>query len=578
MVPKKSSRQRISTVKQVFKQVPNSKYEFLYGTEYIMKSGFLEMSKHELPRNKFEWIHKDYRKKLYLKNSRCSFCSVTLNKKFTGVILCNQCDRFGCLWHFAKGDLCVMCKYPIISLTDYSKYNEKYVLKTYIQNKKGACLLFAINEEKYNWYTNIPDQIRAEVDELVHKKEYGFFQVYYDSEKVDLPKQLAIKGHKTKQFKTFGKTLKSIYDNKLLKSKEKYTPIYLSDAETPKTEYIETRVGKSMYIVRKYINMVDGLTNMGLTTVNDALHPSIISRSLQYSSYIKHCLKRDTYSPYLKKKAGEPNPSFVYHHEISLDGFYHYKADGSVLLYNAENTNGFYKAKQLAKCYLGYVFQVGDTSSGIRETKHIAGSKGGIDIQRFPSMRVFVDEMFQASAKMINIIRKNTVDYSKYFNSIQMNFGYNIPHGTSKSPDWHFDAPTLFSRGAVGGIYTVHLKSYNAFIVSSDMNPSFDKQKIKRNPLKYAKQVFRNGIVKVPGSCYLIENFSTKWTNHCIISGDTLAGFKDEYNSLLKEHLEDCYQQYWINSSAGVLRKKGTESWVIRAHSKLPKNYNEFKN
>lgn len=576
MIPKK--KQRISLVKQVFKNLTKLKYEFLYGNEYIIKTSFLEMSKHDLPNDKFEWIHDDYRKKLYLKNSRCAFCYLTLNKKFTGVILCNKCEKFGCLWHFTVGDLCVMCKYPIKKLVDYSNYQKKYVLKTYIQNEKGECLLFGMSTKtKYCWYTNIPDQVRAKVDTKVKKKEYGFFKVCFDVEQVTLKKQLIIKDYKKSKFKAFGDKLKNIYDKKLLNSTKKYTPIYLSEAETPKTEYVQTTVNKNMYVVRKYIKMVDGLTNMGLTTVNDALHPSMISRCLHYSKYIRHCIKRDTYSPYLKKTACVPNPSFVYHHEISLDGFYHYKKDGTVLLYNAENANGFYKGKQLAKCYLGYVFQVGDKTNGVRQTKHIAGSKGGIDIQKFPSMRVFVDEMFKESSKMINIIRKNQVDYSKYFNSIQMNFGYNISHGTSKSPDWHFDAPTLFSRGAVGGIYTVHLKSYNAFIVSSDMNASFEKQKISRFPDKYAKQVFRTGIVKVPGSCYLIENFSTKWTNHCILSSDTLACFKGEYNSLLKKKLGDCYKHYTIKVSAGYLKRQQTESWVIRAHSKLPKGYNEFK-
>ena len=492
------------------------------------------------------------------------------------MIVCKRCKLFGCIWHFGVKLVCALCKYSNKNISNYKYYKNYYVLKTYVLNKYGETLVLGLYKNNHMWYFNIPDIIRAKLDTILNKNEYGWFEVDTKVDTKIITKQRKIENYGTDIFNNYGKLIKQAYDKKLTKKKEKYTTIYLSDSETPETKYIDEKVNKKMCIISKYIKLFDGNDNIGLSAASNTLHHSLVERALQYSKYIKHCLKRDKFNIYTKKKESYPNRDFVYHHELSLDGFYQYKKNGTVLLYNATNINNSYKSKQLSKCYIGKLFQVRDKTNGIRETRHVCGSKGGIDFYKFPDMRIFLNELFTISSRLINIIRNNNVNYSMYFNSVQINYGRHIKHGTSKSPDWHYDAPTLFSRGAVGGIFTLHLKGYNAFVISSDLNKSFDKSKIQKNPSMYAKQIFKTGIVKVPSSCYFVENFSEEWTNHCVVTSATLACIKKEYNKYLKKHYPVCYNHFKIPLNCEQLVKQETESWVIRAHSNLTSNYNEF--
>lgn len=576
-IPKKKKKIIGTSIKKVSSPKKRYQYEFKYD-KYVNNCGFFDMSKHELSLKHYDYIHEDIRKKLYLKNSKCGYCDCVIGKKFTGVILCKKCHLFGCIWHFTKGLICVTCKYPIRekNISDWKQYKNNYHLKTYIQDDAGECVVFGLSEQDYKWFTSIPDRIRAKLDKKVKKSQFGYFKCEYSIETIPIRKETVIKNWKSKEFDNFDHKLISTYEEKIRSKPKENIPIYLSTLETPKTSYMDVHVKKYRNILRKHISLVDGYDDIGLTTCNDAIHESFRIRCIQYGNYIRHCIKRDTFDPYLKKQVKSPRPSFVYHHELALDGYYNYQDDGTVSLYNEDNYNGYNKHKQLGKIQIGMCFQVSDKTSGIRLTKHISGSKGGIDYKKFPELRIFMDEVFHISSNCINIIRNNQNYYSKYFNSVQMNFGHNIRHGTSKSPDWHFDAPTLFTKGTVGGIFTIHIRSYNAFLISSDLNKSFEKTKMKKEPKKYSEQIFTNGIVKVPRSCYFIENFSTNWVNHCILSAAALSCVKNEFNELLDAKLGKISDHFKIKKSEQYLQRTTSQSWVIRSHSNVPKNYNQF--
>ena len=110
------------------------------------------------------------------------------------------------------------------------------------------------------------------------------------------------------------------------------------------------------------------------------------------------------------------------------------------------------------------------------------------------------------------------------------------------------------------------MNGYNAFLTNSDENFYANKTDTTKYRDTMAKNLYKYGIIKKPGSAYYIEKFASKNIDHCIITGQGLALCINEYNQYLNNVVEDKYtKQVWkIDASPEMISKTPTESWVFR--------------
>lgn len=199
------------------------------------------------------------------------------------------------------------------------------------------------------------------------------------------------------------------------------------------------------------------------------------------------------------------------------------------------------------------------------------GDKLGISPDKFPYLKNFTKEVFKLTSNVMKLMGVNNVESIRDYNSIQVNRGFNIDNGQAFAPKWHYDNELLWSNGIKKGIFTLHLKNYNAFVTNRNAFKYFKINEIKQNPRKAAQTVYRYGFVKTPRSCYYIDDFATTQVTHSIINGRALANFVKEYNDVIYDDLRENYYNYRgiydlfkINATAKDVQNEFTESWVIR--------------
>lgn len=507
------------------------------------------------------------RKKLRKVLKVCDFCGIKMNNKLTGIMYCSRCKKWGCYFHFCRNIKCVGCTFSRAERLNYFDIPDITVFKVLsyviLPNKTTILLAFNVANKQYYWVYNILDSYKAKFCRENKLDQFGYLDIYFKITKHSIKSEKYIAGYK-KGEETVYKQAKKLYKNKLYNKDEKMCSVYLKKNKKLESVFKDRPCLKQVFVMEKFVKMVDGETSYGLKSVNDVIHPSVAGRCLEWTKYVRHCMKREVFVKN-NRKYYRINNGFLYNHELSTDGYFMYKDNGEIVLYNQYNYNGIYRPKQQQKLQFGNFFATIDKD--VRLTKHYLPSTGGISIKEFPDLNIFCREIYQINSTILQLFHENSTDYSTSFNGIQINRCNVIKRGKALGPTWHWDAKSLYSTGLLNGIFTVHLQGWNSFLTNSLMNCSFRKDIIKKEPRYIAEKVLKTGIVKKPLSSYLITDISTSYVDHCVLQSTVLAQIKREYNDLLKERFSSqVYNHYKLEASSEVIGQTTTESWLFRAH------------
>lgn len=480
---------------------------------------------------------------------------------------CRKCNKWGCFVHFCRNIYCVGCMFSHCEHLNYFNIHDVTVFDvlSFIVAPNKTTILLSFNRvtKQYYWIVNILDSFKAKFHRQKQLDLFGYLDIYFKLTEYYIKSEKYIDGYK-KGHETVYKEAKKLYEKKLHKKDEKLCSVYLKKNRKLESVFKEKPCDKKVFVMEKYVKMVDGETSYGLKSVNDIIHPSVAGRCLEWTKYVRHCMKREVFTKN-NRKYYRINNGFLYNHELSTDGYFMYKKNGDIALYNHNNYNGTYHAKQQQKLQFGNFFATIDKD--VRLTKHYLPNTGGISIKEFPDLNIFCREIYQINSSILQIFNQNDTDYSTSFNGIQINRCNVIKHGKALGPTWHYDAKSLYSTGLLKGIFTVHLQGWNSFLTNSLMNSSFRKDDIKKEPRYIAEKVLKTGIIKKPLSSYLITDISTSYVDHCVLQSTVLAQIKREYNDLLKEKFSaQVYNHYKLEASSEMIGKTTTESWLFRAH------------
>lgn len=573
-IPKFKKRGKYNLVKQVKPKSINYRFKWKANEYHKIITNNKDAIKHILKKELTDLFDLDIKRRLIKTFPKCFLCNKDIKPSFKGVIRCKYCYNYGCIFHFCTGDECIKCFYKYNDKKNIQKYKKQYkndyITKSYVKDHSEKTILLVYDKYlgKHIWLTNIPDTLRAKFvknnQAIINNAD---LQVETKCYKTVKKSETQVKNYENMPRNGLFKKLCALYSKKLETLAEEDADVYLP-GKIDDVEYETKNTAKKVYVLKKKIKMVNAKQNLGLSSAIDCVHPSVIERGKQWTKYFRHCIIRDGLWSYAGEKSYRPNKGWLKNHEQCIEGYYSYQADGKIMVCNLLNEAGKIRYRQSQKLNINWLFNAYDQGD-LRITTHSHPSKGGIDASRFPHLNVFQSELFQIASRLLNVHKSTNIDYSKDFNGIQVNNTSYHSKASTYSPKWHVDANTLWNYGQVEGILTIHLSGYNYFLTNSCVNDNLKKSFIEKNAKVFAKNIWKWGVMKQPGSSYFVTGLSSRWLQHCVLTGKAVSLCKSEYNKVIEKELGQKYAKIWkVKASKKELSETPTESWVFRSHGK----------
>ena len=289
-------------------------------TKYLRKDGYNKYS-HET-----KMIYEPFNQ------IKCFWCKHEVNhgfvKGFHGFVKCKSCTHWGCLNHFSSkkdANCCNKCTHEYSGrIHGFPKKNRGEWIDVISKSNWNYDGLFKYKDsDTCLWYKNVDPNL---LKKLLQKK--------HEIDVVNSCKKIKLNQKKVIHYNTtWLKDMCKLYDNKYEKSQQKnLCNIYLDKKTTrviPEVKWAD--IHQNTILCTKKLKLSDGNCDYGIKMIPKAIHPTVRARSYQWTQYIKHCIKRDSYVPYA-------NPGTVTNHVMAFDGFYNFDPQlETVQLYNIEN-------------------------------------------------------------------------------------------------------------------------------------------------------------------------------------------------------------------------------------------------